>query len=424
VPSIVARHDASGPQAFNWPFFLPGGKAVLFDIVSKSDQINAQLAAVRLSDGKVTPLGLTGRNPRYVTTGHIVFGRIGGTVAAVPFDASTLRVTGTAVTVLQGVFIRGGGATQIGVARNGTLFFVEGNPDVELSIMDQAGGTRSLGLAARNYNWPHFSPTSGRIVFQMADRGSFTKTDIWVYNDLTRTVSRLTNDGNSTYPFWMGDGERVVWITRDSAGTHVRRQRWDGTGTPETLFSGDSSIMYVVPAPSGSHWGVVRRGGFSDLYMAEGDPPSSPHALVTTREGEGGPRISPDGRWVAYYGDETGQTEVYVIAANGDGGRHQISIDGGGEPVWAPDGRTLYYRAGGNLVAAAITTSLAFSVTKREPMFADRFRSTGNIAEYDVSRDGRSFVVMGNVGRANERIVVVTGWLDELREQMAQAARK
>ena len=426
APVLVAQADTSKLKgtSFGWPFVLPGGKAVLFDIVTSNDQPGGELAALRLADGKVTRLGVIGRNPRYVATGHIVFGRLDGTVVAVPFDASALRVTGPPVTVLQGVLVRSGGASEFGVAQDGTMFFVEGTALVELVLVDRTGATRPLLSEPRDYSRARFAPTGGRVAFQMADRSSFSKSDIWVYNDRTTTITRLTNDGTSNTPFWMGDGERVVWMSNDSSGNHVRRQRWDGTGSPETLFAGESKITSVVPSPAGKGFAVVKQGGFSDLYYAEGDPPSALRPLVVTPTGEGGPSFSPAGRWIAYYGDETGRTEVYVIAATGDGGRHQISTDGGGEPVWAPDGKTLYYRAGGYMVAAAITTAPAFTVTKREPLFPDRFRSTGNVAAYDVSRDGKSFLMSGQSGRANERIVVVTGWLDELKERMALAGKK
>ena len=424
VPTLVARPaGAKVASTFVWPFVLPGGKAVLFDIVTGNDQANAQLAAVRLDDGKVTPLGVVGRNPRYVATGHILYSRLSGAVVAAPFDAKGLRVTGPAVSVLDGVYVKSGGASEYGVAQDGTLFFVQGTSAAELLLVDRTAGSRPVLAEKRGYNWPSFSPSSGRIAFEMTERTSFAKTDIWIYNNLTNTTTRLTNDGNSRYPMWMADGERVVWMVRDSSGWRVRRQRWDGTGRPEELFADERDITRVSPSPSGNGFAVVKSGRFSDLYFADGEPPAKPRPLVVTPSGEGGPRISPDGRWVAYYSDESGQREVDVIAASGEGGRHQISTNGGAEPVWAPDGKTLYYRAAAKLVAAGIATTPAFTVTGRTELFADRFRGSGSDADYDVSRDGKTFVMIGSSSEGSQRIVVVTGWLDELRARMAQAGK-
>ena len=423
-PALVVSPDSSKSETFVWPFLLPQGKSALFDIVTAGDQANAQLAVVRLDDRKIVRLGVAGRNPRYVATGHILFGHLDGAVSAAPFDVRSLRVTGPAVTVLDNVFIKSGGASEYAVSQDGTLFFVQGDAYGQVLAVDHNGGSRPLLSEKRSYSLPTFSPTSDRFAFHMAERTSFSKSDIWVYNDRTRTTTRLTSGGNSTAPAWMADGERVVWMVRDSAGVHVRRQRWDGSGTPETLFGGDQEILAVAPAPRGNLWAVIRNGGYSDIFVAEGDPPGKPRPLVVTPMGEGGARISSDGRWVAYYGDDSGQREVYVIAMSGDGGRHQISLEGGGEPVWAPDGKTLYYRAGGKMIAAGIVTTPTFTVTSRQVLFPDHFRGTGTYAFYDVSRDGKTFLMIGNSNEAAQRIIVATGWLDELRERMAQGAKK
>jgi Tol biopolymer transport system component len=419
----LAAPDPSSSQQFYWPFLLPGGDALLFDIVTAGDQANAQLAAMRLDDRKVMPLGLTGRNPRFLPSGHVIFGRLDGTVIAAPFDPKTLRVTGPAVTVLENVFIKGGGAGEFGVADDGTLFYVQGNSEGEVLVVDHSGNARVLLSERRSYSRLRYSPTSGRIVFQMADRSSFSKTDIWLYDDLTRTTTRLTNDGASTAPAWMADGERVVWIYADSSGRHIRRQRWDGAGAPETLFPDERNVQAITPSPTGKAMLLEKTSGFGDLYVAD-DETSSLRPLAVTPSGEGGARISPDGKWVAYFSDESGQREVFVIALSGDGGRRQISTDGGSEPAWAPDGKTLYYRAGGNWIAAGIVTTPSFAVTQRAPLFPDRFRRTGTSAGYDVSRDGRSFVVVGDGTEGSQRIVVVTGWLDELRERMSPGQKR
>src|ERR1019366_10248914 len=105
----------------------------------------------------------------------------------------------------------------------------------------------------------------------------------------------------------------------DTAGPQVGRQMGDGTGKPETLFGGQRDIGAVAPSPTGKAFALWDPGARSHIFVAEGDPPSRPHPLVVTPAVEGGARFSPDGRWVAYFGDESGAREVYVIAASGDG---------------------------------------------------------------------------------------------------------
>jgi hypothetical protein len=168
APSLLAMRDTTkGETSLVWPFVLPGGKAALFDIVIRGNSADAELAAIRFDDRKVIRLGVTGRNPRYVSSGHIVFGRLDGTVVAAPFDAARLRITGPAVTVLEGVYVKSGGASEFGVAQDGTLFFVEGHSEGELELVDRTGKAQPLIPGAQAYSFAHFSPTSGRVVFQM-----------------------------------------------------------------------------------------------------------------------------------------------------------------------------------------------------------------------------------------------------------------
>jgi len=430
TPSLVARHDSAAPgTTFGWPEVLPEAKSALFDIVTAGDHANGVLAAVRLDDGSVTRLGVVGRNPRFVAPDILLFSRLDGTLWATRFDSRALTVRGAAVRVLDEVYTRSGGATSYSISRDGTLVHVIRNSESELLVVDRTGAARSLEVPPRDVRAPRVSPDGRRIAFEMADRSSPSRTDIWMYETGTRTLSRLTNDGVSLSPEWMSDGERLVWISRDSTRAEVRRQRWDGAGRVEVLLSTDASLAHVSPSADGRQFLVVRIGGFSDIYIASADSLAVLRPLVVTPQGEGGPRFSPDGRSVAYYGDESGQTEVYVVAADG-GGRHvQISLDGGREPVWSSDGRTVFYRADGVLIAAELSFTPALSVLRRTVVLRDRFQGSrvrvgAYDTAYDVWPDGRSFVFTGGIDRSNEVMVVTSAWVDELRRRMAGEGRQ
>jgi Tol biopolymer transport system component len=334
-----------------------------------------------------------------------------------------LRVTGPAVTVLEGVFVKSGGGSEFGVSRDGTLFYVEGTSYGEIVQVDMSGQVRVVIPGSRAYGLPTFSPTSGRIAYALSEASSYSRVDVWVYNDLTRTSTRLTNDGKSNGPSWMPDGERVIWTNSDSSRREIRRQKWDGTGRAEVLFPRKLNLISVLPAPTGHKFAVVSGSSAGDVAIAEGDPPTSSRDLVVTAFAEGGPQFSPDGNWVAYYSDASGRREVYVTSASGDGARQQVSAAGGNEPHWSHDGKTLFYRGGGRMMAAKIVTTPAFAVTSRTSLFADLFSSRGGVATYDVARDDKSFLMVSR-GDGRERIIVVTGWLRELKARTAQGAKR
>jgi hypothetical protein len=130
------------------------------------------------------------------------------------------------------------------------------------------------------------------------------------------------------------------------------------------------------------------------------------------------PRLSPDGRWIAFTTNESGRDEVVVQPFPGPGGRVQVSTGGGTEPVWSRDGRRLFYRGERQLMAAVVHPGSAFAVVARDTVLADTYVYASNPhANYDVMPDGTHFVFLepDNVGE----LIVVANWTAVLRARMA-----
>ncbi len=133
-------------------------------------------------------------------------------------------------------------------------------------------------------------------------------------------------------------------------------------------------------------------------------------------------RISPDGRWIAFTTDESGQPEVVVQPFPGPGGRVQVSNGGGSEPVWSRDGRRLFYRGDEKFMSATISSGPTFAIAARDTLFADEYMyATNPHANYDVMPDG-SFIFLKAASEGN--MVVVTNWKSVLRSRMSGAAAK
>src|SRR5205085_6353593 len=138
------------------------------------------------------------------------------------------------------------------------------------------------------------------------------------------------------------------------------------------------------------------------------------------------PRISPDGKWVAYISDTGMGYEVFVSPIPGAGApsgeRHQISTGAGREgPVWGPSGLVLYYRVGGRVLETRLKVTPQFE-TATDTLFTDVFVHGNGYTDFDT-RDGKRFLMMRSIDE-QQRLVVVTGWLDVLRDRMSQGARK
>ena len=128
--------------------------------------------------------------------------------------------------------------------------------------------------------------------------------------------------------------------------------------------------------------------------------------------------FSPDGKWLAYMSNESGREEVYVRVVRGSEGKWQISTDGGDEPVWARNGRELFYRNGDKMMAVAVATQPRFQAGKPETLFEAEYARTVNGPSYDVAPDGR-FVMMKAAEQesAPGRLHVVLGWFEELKRK-------
>jgi Tol biopolymer transport system component len=373
-----------------------------------------------LDGGEPIRLGIVGVNPRYVSSGHIVFGSVDdGSVTALPFDARRLRITGAPITLLSDIVIKGGGATEIAVSRSGTLGYIEGAARNSIVRVDAPSTTIPLTLGvAQNTNWPRISPSGELLAFEAGDSRNI---DIWIYNFKSRTTSRLTRDGRSQRPTWTHDGRRLAWQHVDSGKVESLWQAWDGSGRPEVLDTSGRQLLVADFSRNGDFFVSTARAG-REIWLTTLATPRVTRLLTQNNRSDFAPRISPNGRWVAYTSNVSGSNEVYLTpTSETSGGSLQVTIEGGIEPVWAPDGQSIFYRNSGRVMRAVLSFTPEFIVTRRDTAFTVGLAPSGTGARYDMLPDGRSLIGVLR-GDGNQRAVIVFGWLDELRERMKMAA--
>jgi len=247
----------------------------------------------------------------------------------------------------------------------------------------------------------------------------------WTSRGGART--RVTFTGNNRfYPIWTRDGTRLTFA--------------DGTGTTNRLLStladdsgGLQTLMDVGTRRYPTSWSPDGRtlafyvGGVTntrDLWMLHRDGDKwTPAPFVETPFEERGALFSPDGRWVAYVSNKSGQNDIYARPYPGPGGEVTISVGGGQEPVWAPSGRELFYRHDGKLLVVRIDeTASSLTVGAPTRVFDDPFRfdtggAAGGVANYDLSPDGRRFVMVEEPPPAAPQIRIVLNWTEELKQR-------
>jgi serine/threonine-protein kinase len=155
------------------------------------------------------------------------------------------------------------------------------------------------------------------------------------------------------------------------------------------------------------------------VLPAGGDP----EPFLVTPFQERAAAFSPDGRWLAYVSDESGQDEVYVQPYPGPGPQFTVSTAGGREPVWSPDGSELFYRTQDQLMVVAVEPGDTFRGDTPRPLFADpyvRDPSVVGAPNYDIMPDGQRFVMVSANTEGDEglAVILVTNWFEEIRQRI------
>jgi len=414
-PEVLSR---TKDRAF-YPEFLPGGKAVLFSIKGFHNPDYGQIAVLSLATGERRVILEGGTNPRYATSGHIVFARAGAILAA-PFDLSRLEVTGSAVTLIEGIRIEEWGAAQFALSPEGTLVYVSGGPAWigNFSWVDLQGISKPLAAPAQAYGPVSLSPDGQRLAVTVVGATS----DVWVY-ELTRgTFTRLTVEGSNYRPVWTPDGRRIVY--QRSSGPNQFQIVWqlaDGSGAEEVLTTSDYPWWPASLSPNGKLLAFQQNdpdtGTDLSILPLEGD--RQPYSWVKTKFNEWGAAFSRDGKWIAYTSDESGQYEVYVRPFPGSGGKRQLSNAGGEEVIWSPDGRTLFYREGLKWMSVAVQTQPEFRAAAPRLMFEGPYLNVPGVS-YDVAPDGRRFIMLEESVKQppTTHLNAVINWFEELKRRV------
>lgn len=432
-------------QRVHGPQLLPDGRSVLFTLAQGANWDEAQIVVQSLDTGARQSL-IRGADARYVSTGHIVY-VLRDTVQAVPFDAASLRVTGAPVVLVGGVRrYRGvfGNAAQFAVSSNGTLAYLESR-DVAparrtLLWVDRQGREEALPTEPRAYVYPRVSPDGSRLALDIQDDNR----DIWVWDFSRRMLTRVTTDPTSDFePVWTSNGQRLIFLSGRTGMGNLFAQSADGSGTAEQLTEGSRIRGADTVTPDGKAI-VLRESdgeGTFDLTLLELDgrhaqPASSgSRPLVQSPHAESNAEVSPDGRWLAYQSTRSGSQEVYLAPfPNTDDREWQVSRGGGSEPLWARDGRELFYRgATGAVMRVSISPASRTPPGTPTKLFEASSYALGGRGEfdrlvcrtYDVSPDGRRFLMIKNAEAPAtlpppDRIVLVQNWFEDLKARRPQ----
>jgi len=402
---------------------LPGGGAVVY--THRIGPGESEIRVVNLTSGEVRMLVADGTHPHYLESGHLVFGQDGQTLFTIPFDLGSLTATGPPVPVLAPVAVYNSGSTQFAVARNGTAIYVpvSRTGDRELVVLSADGSENTLPIEEGAHRDPRYSPDGVRIAYRAEGNR------IFVFSTLTGMNTRVSGDYDAAYPFWSADGSRLTFSGTgpNTDGRDGFQVPADASSPPEALYNRPHNNYPQAWLEDGRL--LVRenhptRGRDLIIYRFEGDSVVETPYLTADWE-ERAPAISPDGNWVAYSSNESGQSEVYVRAFPQASEKVTVSASGGVEPRWSPNGRSLYYREGASLVLADLGPGPGIDVQNRTTVFTgEGHYRYSYFAQFDVHPHGDRFLVLrqsGDQTDSQEVMVVVVNWFQEMEDRMRSA---
>ncbi len=426
TPAPLTELDKSRNEiAHKWPHFLPDGRHFLYEAVS-SDAEKTAIFAGDLQSKEKKLVVQAASNVQYAEptagssggNGYIAFARE-RTLMAQPFDAGKLQTTGDAVPIAEQVdYSVGNTYAYFGASRNGVLAYSSGGAGAGLQITWYDRSGKVVGTVGKpvDIQTPRLSPNGKMVATDRLDAQSANR-DIWLYDLARGTDQRLTFADNNQFPVWTPDGLRVAYVKR--AERKIVAKAADGTGQEEVLetaekfpedWSRDGGFLLTETPNTNPKTG-------NDMWVLPLSGPNArkPVALLQTEFGERHPRVSPDGRWLAYESDESKRNQVYVVGFPGLNGHWQISADGGRRPVWSRDGRELYFVSADNkLMAVQIQPGAQFQAGVPKPLFDVRLGATN--PTYDVSADGRFLIATPAEQSATVPMTVVLNWQAGLKK--------
>jgi len=405
------------------PQIISDGKSVLYG--TSLNQIMAQ----SIDSDKPKEL-FAGSFLRYLPSGHIVYWDVERNLCAVRFDARKLEVVGERVLMVPAV-------DKAAVSDAGTLVYISRDaqgaiPQYSLVWVDRTGKEEPLEVPPDEYDAPRISPDGTQIALTIGPLGD---NDIWIL-DLRRRNNRakLTREEtNEIQPLWSPDGRQIIYFS-DQEDFGIYRRQADGAGEVEKLISQAGNQIFP--------YSITRDGKFllidelaawtnSDIGMLSLEDGREKTLLLHAEYNESGAMISPDGEWIAYTSEESGDREVFIRSfPEVDERRLPVSNGGGVCPLWSPDGRELFYLSADNhVMAVSVKTEPSLSLGTPEALFPNKNLGLnfGRGYPWDIHPKDNRFLMIkppagadGVAATGPRKITVVLNWNVELKDRMPE----
>ncbi len=423
TPVPATTLDASKLEhSHRWPCFLPDGRHFLYLARASSTDI----VYVASLDGKENKELLRKHSNVLYGSSCLLFIEEGALIAQ-PFDPAGLEMKGLPSTVAEGVrYDPGYGRGEFSVSSDGELVYAEGGSDNSgLAWFDRSGSFNGfVARSVRNVD-AHISPDGIRVAYSNdAEEGAnrHLTTDLWLFDRIRGVSSRLTFDpGDEVDPVWSPDGKQIAFASNRSGRANPYRINADATAGEQPLMSSDFNLFPTDWSADGKFI-ALQRGPAKDekwsiwiLPLAAG---KKPYLWIKIDADLQLGKFSPDGRWMAFVSDESGEQEVYIRPFPGPGSKTQVSLHGcNGEPFWRHDGREIYFMSLDSRVMAAELSRSGSSLKVAKLRESFDARSRGIRFLRGITPDSQRLLGVYNPSDTRPAdLTLVTGWPGDARK--------
>jgi serine/threonine protein kinase/Tol biopolymer transport system component len=436
TPVITVAGADSAVAGHRFPAFLPDGIHFLYNAGSaKPDAAGIYLGSLAgtvpvrilpdVSNALYAPPAVPGG------VAHLLFRRGGDILMAQPFDPRTLRATGEMFPVAEHVTISANaGFGAFSVSETGILVYrtFDEAASRQLVWIDRSGKRAGIVGKPNRIRQLAISPDERTVALEIVTPTG-ENLDIWLQDLRRDALTRFTfRSGVSGSPVWSPDAANLIFFSRPGAGagsTDILQRLTAGNAGEEVLLGAAGINGLPDDLSSDGRWVVYQKDGGktgTDLWLlplagrALGD--NKPIPYLQTPFVESDARFSPDGKWMVYASNESGQNQVYVQAVPAGAGKWQISTAGGSAPHWRSDGKEIFYIAlDQKLMAVPIKLGPVVEPGTPQVLFPFPPVPTGlSSFDYGPSKDGQRFLVNAPADATAPPITVVINWQADLKK--------
>uniref|UniRef100_Q01XW9 Serine/threonine protein kinase n=1 Tax=Solibacter usitatus (strain Ellin6076) TaxID=234267 RepID=Q01XW9_SOLUE len=395
---------SSTESSHRWPLFLADGDHFLMfggNFSEVQDNANA-IHLGSLSNSKSTPL-VNARSSAGYADGRLFYVDASGALTASTLDIAGAKVSGAPQVIA--VKVARSPSTyysSFAIAENSTLVYSADNVTnhSQLTWFDESGKETGKGSPVSVLANPALSPDGKWVAYDSNDFKA-GNVDVWI-NDFVRGGSRFTfNPAEEVTPIWSRDGSTIAYRTLGNVVPMVQLKKASGLEPEKSLSPlGDASTDIMA-----NSWSVDGREILCNFQTSKGTwelvvvpvDGGKPRPFLSGLGNKMNGQISPDGKWVAYASNETGDWEIYATTYPAAAGKWQVSRGGGSEPRWRGDGKAIFYIGPRQMLTEmVVSTEGTFSTAAVRSLFPVHARppiSSTDIVTYDVTRDGKHFLV-------------------------------